>query len=257
MGDTSRFEIYKNILLQSPEHPFGKAIVEGLCEAGANVYLCGEDESALCAFASYPNVQGIYTYSPGNEDDARKLVKWANDKAGIIDAFVHISPPPKLSGWVHDFDAIYDALRSSQLGLMLTVKHVGKAIASRGRGSVVFVTDYSALVGVDEQNCAGDESCTKSGFALDYGFVKGSYVNYARQAAGFLGEHNVRCNAIAFAPQDGSVNVGFKTNFIRHSHLKRLASDADIQSAVQFLISDASSYITGTTLTVDGGYTAK
>ena len=77
------------------------------------------------------------------------------------------------------------------------------------------------------------------------------------KAAGFLGEHGCRCNALAFAPMAGKQPQSFEQAFADHSQIKRLTTAQDIAAAVTFLASDASAYVTGITLPVDGGYTAK
>ena len=117
--------------------------------------------------------------------------------------------------------------------------------------------DYAALAGCDVNLYDDAPEQMAADYSLTYGFVRGSLVNYTRQAAGYLGEHQVRCNCIAFAPAQGSVSQGFADAFTRHAHLKRLTTAADIRGAVVFLASDASAYVTGVTLPVDGGYTAK
>lgn len=249
----------KRVLVQSPEFPYGETIVDGFCEAGAHVWLCGENEEEMRRIGrkQTQHVKGMFLYAPSQEQDAERLAAQAAQIEGGIDAFVHISPPPMLPGWKHDFEEIYAALRRSQLYLMLTVKHIGALLAKQGRGSVLFITDYAALVGCNAEHCADDPACFARMFSLDYGFVKGSYVNYARQAAGFLGLHHVRCNAIAYAPMADGCKSECSEAFIRHSHLKRLAGERDVQAAALFLSSDAAGYITGVTLPVDGGYTAK
>ncbi|NLJ41275.1 MAG: SDR family oxidoreductase [Clostridiales bacterium] len=252
----------KNALIYSPQYVYGEEIALGLCEAGADVWFCGEDTNTLQALADKMTaagnrIQGVIPYKQGSEEDAKGLSKEVLEKMGTLDIFVDNGSNVFLKGWVHEFDAIYENLKRTQLGLMLTVKHLGMIMADQGFGSIIFVTDYAALVGCDVWNYAESSEKFDEDFSLDYGFVKGSYVNYARQAAGYLGEHNARCNCIAYAPPGGSVPEGFSKAFIRHSHLKRLATGQDIKSAAVFLASDASSYITGITLPVDGGYTAK
>lgn len=251
----------KRILLQSPEYPYGQQIAQGLLAAGARVCLCGEDEAVMAqihAASGQPGeIAGRFYYRPGTEADAKGLGERALACMGVIDGFVHISPPGQLQGWLHGFEQIYQSMRSTQLGLMLTVKHIGLCMAQQNDGAMLFVTDYAALVGCDMQNYAHAPAQMEKDFSLDYGFIKGAYVNYARQAAGFLGAHTIRCNSIAYGPLAGSVPAGFEEAFIRHSHLKRLAQPEDIQAAAVFLLADASRYITGITMPVDGGYTAK
>jgi len=109
----------------------------------------------------------------------------------------------------------------------------------------------------DRHNYEGCPELYQRDFSLLRGYVRGSCVNYVRQAAGFLGEHGCRCNALAFAPMAGKQPQAFEDAFVAHNQIKRLATAEDIAAAVTFLASDASAYITGITLPVDGGYTAK
>lgn len=248
----------KRVLIQSPAHPYGAAILAGFLGAGARVWVCGESTADCETIAiAGKRIEGSIPYAQGGEEGARRLVAEAKAVMGGLDAFVHLSPPPVLKGWLHGYEEIFEALKSAQWQLMLTVKHVGEWMVAQGRGSVLFVVDYAALVGCDPENCDGDPACLAEDFALDYGFVQGSYVNYARQAAGYLGTGNVRCNAIACAPLAGSRPTAFEKAFVRHAHLKRMAQADDVAAAALFLASDAAAYITGATLPVDGGYTAK
>lgn len=252
----------KKALVYSPQYIYGEEITIGLCEAGAEVWLCGEDKNALQTLADrvYSDgykIQDIIEYHQGKELAAEELSQAVQDKMGTLDIFVDNGSNELLKGWVHDYNTIYENLKRTQLGLMLTVKHLGMIMANQGFGSMIFVSDYLALVGCDHQNYVDAPEKLDNDFSLNYGFVKGSYVNYVRQAAGYLGEHNARCNCIAFAPLVENVPEGFSKAFIKRSHLKRLAIPHDIKAAVVFLASDASTYITGITLPVDGGYTAK
>jgi NAD(P)-dependent dehydrogenase (short-subunit alcohol dehydrogenase family) len=252
----------KKALILFPEADFGAQIALGFCEAGADVFLCGCDPGGLNSVkdtvASFGYRAAVLTeYRQGTDKAAEGLALKAKEEMGWIDCFIYIDPGARLSGWDHEFEEIADAFNFSQTGLMLTVKHIGAVMAETGGGSVLFVTDYAALVGCDIQNYTEAPEIFDKDFSLDYGYVKGSYVNYARQAAGYLGEHGIRCNCIAYAPAGGMKPKGFENAYIKHSHLKRMASDEDIINAAVFFASDASAYITGATLPVDGGYTAK
>ncbi len=252
----------KNALVYSPQFVYGEEIVAGLIEAGSKVWICGENIEALRGLSDKLDstelmVQGIIEYHQGEEADAILLAKTIRDEIGLLDIFIDNGSNCLMKGWVHTFGEIYGNLKRTQLGLMLTVKHIGMIMANQGFGSVIFISDYAALVGCDVYNYENAPEKFDEDFSLIYGFVKGSYVNYTRQAAGFLGENNVRCNCIAFAPMENKAHEGFSDAFIKHSHLKRLTNIEDVKASVIFLASDASAYITGVTLPVDGGYTAK
>ena len=252
----------KNALIYAPQFIYGEEIASGLSEAGAKLWFCGEDTEALRLLedklnSSGVSIEGVIEYHQGSEENAICLVRKVREKIGKLDIFVDNGSNGLLKGWTHTYEEIYEDLRRTQLGLMLTVKHIGALMAEQDYGSIIFISNYAALVGCDVHKYEDNLEKFDEDFSLTYGFVKGSYVNYTRQAAGYLGEHNVRCNCIAFAPMYDEESEGFSKAFIRHSHLKRMTSAEDIKAAVVFLASDASSYITGVTLPVDGGYTAK
>ena len=252
----------KKALIYAPQFEFGPDVACGLAEAGAEVWLCGEDKAALdsvaaeMAAAGVP-AAGIQEYSQGTEAAAQALAAFVKDKMGQLDIYVDNGAQQHMTGWMHSYAEICKSFERGQLGLMLTVKNLGTIMAEQGTGSMIFMTDYTALVGCDVHNYTDCPEEMDKDFTADNSYIKGSYVNYARQAAGYLGEANCRCNAIAFGPKAGTKPAAFDEAFIKHSHIRRLAKGADVKGIAVFLASDASAFITGTTIPVDGGYTAK
>ena len=91
-----------------------------------------------------------------------------------------------------------------------------------------------------------------------YFYEKGGMVNFTRWAASILGSDNIRVNAIhPGGLQEDHLPPEFVKNYSARTTLGRLASQEDLKGIIVFLASDASSYITGTNIPVDGGYTAK
>ncbi|MBQ7119024.1 MAG: SDR family oxidoreductase [Oscillospiraceae bacterium] len=240
----------KKALVISPENPYGKEVTEGLRSAGAEIWLAGENRTDI-------ECKGFFDYERGNPESAEKLEKNVREVMGHVDVVVENGMHTSEKKWEHPFETIQRELEKTHLGMMLTIGHLGHILAEQKNGSIILITDYGALVGYDVQNYIGEEKSFNTDFSVINGFIKGGVVNYARQASNFLAEHGCRCNAIAYAPMHGSCDKEFESAFIRHSQLKRLAYSDDVASAVVFLASDASSYITGITLPVDGGYTAK
>ncbi|MBQ3135482.1 MAG: SDR family oxidoreductase [Oscillospiraceae bacterium] len=242
----------KNALVVGGEHPYGMELIAGLQAAGARVWTAG---SAPVDGASG---EGFFPYRHANADEAEALAAWAKNAMGTVDVLVeNVLNMDTAPGWSHDFDTINAQAQTAMGGMILTVQAVGRVMAAQGHGSVILSTDYGALVGYDPHNYGGCPELYERDFSLLRGYVRGSCVNYARQAAGFLGEHGCRCNALAFAPMAGKQPKSFEEAFAAHSQIKRLATAEDIAAAVTFLASDASAYVTGITLPVDGGYTAK
>lgn len=97
-----------------------------------------------------------------------------------------------------------------------------------------------------------------SGWYPDYFFHKGGLINFTRFVASYYGARGVRCNCISpggyETPEHPPV---FVRNYSACTFLGRMANDTDLMGAAVFLASDASAYVTGVNLPVDGGYTAK
>ena len=242
----------KNALVICPENPYGKELAEGLLSGGANVYLAGDPDKMPHISAS-----GRFPYRHGSAEDAARLADWVRSEMGTLDILVENGMHSDLSGWELSYAQILAALEGSHLGTMLTVQALGHIFAEQGHGSVILVSDYGALVGYDPQNYIGSPALQNRDFTLVKGFIQGGNVNYARQASNYLAEHGCRCNTLALGPLEYAVDGAFADQFVRHTQIKRLLNPQDIANAVIFLGSDASSYITGITLPVDGGYTAK
>ena len=240
----------KKALVVCPENPHGREIIEGLISGFAEVWLAGDP-------ASMPDlpVAGKIPYIHGDAASAAELEQIVRQQMGTLDILVENGLHTQVAGWEQDFPTIYSQLEKTHLGMMLTVQSLGHIFADQGHGSVILVTDYGALVGYDPQNYTSDEATED--FSLVKGFIKGAAVNYARQASNYLAEHGCRCNTVAFSPLAGEKNPEFESRFIRHNQVKRMLQPSDIAHAIVFLASDASAFITGITLPVDGGYTAK
>ena len=242
----------KNVLVICPENNWGPEVVEGLLAAGCKVFLAGPNEKAMAAI---PGAAGYYVYDHATKAQALAMADTAKEALGTIDAMVENSLYTDVRGWEQSYETIYSQLERTHLGLMLTVQAVGTIMAQQKKGSVIIMTETAALSGYDVHNYEDSPEQFDSDFSLVKGFIYGGAINYTRQSAGFLGENGCRSNCLVCAPKGGE--QGFADAYLRHSHLKTPVTGEDIANAVCFLVSDASRYITGVSLPVDGGYTAK
>lgn len=251
----------KKALIVCPENPYGKEIAGGLAKAGAEIWLAGDPKKAEemernGEVYDFP-VAGFFAYHHGDAQEAQELAQQVERKMERVDVLVENGLYTDQTGWKQTFEEIYEQLQKSHLGMMLTVQSLGHILADQGAGSVILVADYGALVGYDPVNYGRDEAEFARDFSLVKGFIAGGAVNYARQASNYLAEHGCRCNTLAFGPMEGTCAPTFAEQFVRHSQVKRLLKAEDVENAAVFLASDASAFITGVTLPVDGGYTAK
>ena len=245
----------KNALVVCPENGWGKDIVADFQKAGAKVFLAGSDEVFMTGLVKELGLAGYAVYDHETKQQTEEMVCSAVQAMGSIDVLVENSSYTAESGWNQSYEMICKQLRKTHLGMMLTVQAVGYQMEKQGRGNVILVADYEALAGCDPYNYQDASDLFDEDFSIVRGFVHGGVVNYARQAAGFLGEFGGRCNAMACAPSGKSGE--FMNAYLRHSHLKTPPTGEDVANVAVFLASDASGYVTGTTLPVDGGYTAK
>lgn len=153
--------------------------------------------------------------------------------------------------------ADFDAVSHGNLTATFTLaRAVGDAMADRGRGSIVLFSSMYGSVSPDPRLYEHPMNPNP----VEYGVCKAGVQQLARYLAVHYGRRGVRCNSISPGPFP---NPGLQANdpgFIRRLAdkvpLGRVGEAAEISGAVAFLVSDASTFVTGHNLAVDGGWTA-
>jgi NAD(P)-dependent dehydrogenase (short-subunit alcohol dehydrogenase family) len=110
------------------------------------------------------------------------------------------------------------------------------------------------MIGIDLTLYEGVEMSSKT---PDYFFHKGGMINYTRYMASVLGHDHIRVNCISPGGYFTHQPEPFVKRYNDRTFLGRMAGDEDLKGIIVFLASDASGYITGANIPVDGGYTAK
>ena len=90
---------------------------------------------------------------------------------------------------------------------------------------------------------------------VSYAMIKGGILNLIRQMASYYGDFNIKINCISPGGVKDKQNKRFIKNYSKEFLLRRMAHVDEIASVIAFLSMDASSYITGSNLVVDGGWT--
>jgi NAD(P)-dependent dehydrogenase (short-subunit alcohol dehydrogenase family) len=129
-------------------------------------------------------------------------------------------------------------------------------MAARRSGSIVNISSMMGTIGMNPWLYEG----TTMSAPPDYFFHKGGMINLTRYLASHYGPTNVRVNVVSpggiYNPEKPQA-AAFLERYAKMTMLGRMAEAREIGGAVVFLLSDASTYITGANLPIDGGYTAK
>jgi NAD(P)-dependent dehydrogenase (short-subunit alcohol dehydrogenase family) len=130
----------------------------------------------------------------------------------------------------------------------------GSAMRDAGRGSIVNIGSLYASIAPDPSFYAHlDPPFSKP---AAYGASKAGVVNLTRYFARLWGPHGVRVNALSPGGLGGGQDEEFRRKYCSRVPLGRMAEPEDLRGPLLFLASDASSYLTGHELRVDGGFTA-
>lgn len=128
---------------------------------------------------------------------------------------------------------------------------------SKKKGSVIML---SSIYGLMAQNKEIYKN-TNMSENMNYSIIKGGINNFAKQLASFYGSYGIRVNSVCPGGITGHVkgskvnqSKAFLKNYSRNCPLKRLGKPEEVATSVLFLSSDASSYITGTSFLIDGGW---
>lgn len=236
---------------------FGRQIVKALAEAGAVTTMASRNVEKLQTqnqqfLADGLNVQ-IASLDQSSEASVNALKDQILDRHGRIDVLVNNSVLRPMRSWNDSVAAFEESMRVNATGIFMMTRTFGNAMAKNGRGSIINVGSIQGCIGPDLSLYRDIATAPPP----DYFFHKGGMIQLTRYAASVLGVNNVRVNCISPGGFLFDQSEQFVRRYSDRTFLGRMANEDDLKGTIVFLASDASAYITGANIAVDGGYTAK
>ena len=146
-----------------------------------------------------------------------------------------------------------ETMRVNWTGLFTCCKIFGEEMIKRCSGAIINIASIYGTVGPDFSTYEGLGMTS----GPDYAFAKGGLINLTRYLASYYGRYNIRVNSISPGGyRTSDISHEFAQRYSAKTLLGRMAGPDDIKGPAVFLASDASAYVTGINLMVDGGWTA-
>ena len=152
----------------------------------------------------------------------------------------------------HPIDAWEQVFKVNVTGVLMACQTFGRAMIDNGGGSIVNLSSTYGVVSADPRIYG--ESGVNS--PISYAGSKSAILNMTRYLAVHWRERKIRVNTLIPGGVFDNQGKEFVENYSARTPLGRMASADEYQGAILFMLSDASSYMTGATVTVDGGWTA-
>ena len=251
------FDLHGKVaLITGGSRGLGLQIAEGLGEYGAVVVLTARKQNELDEAKAHLEGLGIKAHVYANDlsdfESIDRTVQQIHQEVGPIDILVNNAG----ATWgapttEHPFDAWQKVMNVNVNGLFLMTQSVLKrCMVPGGWGRIINIASVAGLQGNDPRMAA----------TMAYNTSKGAVVNFTRALAAEFAAQGITVNSICpgYFPTKmtkGTLAYGEQT-ILEHTPMRRLGTDADLKGLALLLASDASAYITGQNIAVDGGITS-
>src|SRR5688572_16623848 len=243
----------KSAIVTGGSRGIGKEMAEGLAEAGARVMLCAQraewlDETVQEFTGRGFDVAGM-TCDVSKPGEAQSVVDAAVEKFGSVDILINnagiswgaMPEDMPLEKWQQVLDV-------NITGCFLFAQAAGRQMLKQNSGSIINIASIAGLT-----------SSANGPFYAGYVASKAGLIGLTRELAASWGRKGIRVNAIApgfFHSRlaDAVIDI-YERSIQENNVIPRIGNEGELKGVAVFLASDASSYITGQTIAVDGGMT--
>lgn len=231
----------------------GREIVKGLCQYGANVYIADQNDLNVKT-VTQQNVKfiGLDITSEKSVNDVVNKIVLENGKIDILINCAY----PRTKDWGAKFENVkFESWKQNVDnhlgGYFLMCKETAMRMKDSGGGSIINLASIYGVVAPDLSIYEGTEMT----MPVAYASIKSGIISMTNYIATCYGGNSIRANTISPGGIYDNQSPSFVEKYSRKTPLGRMGKPEEIVGAVIYLASDASSFVTGQNIIIDGGWT--
>ena len=246
----------------------GKLYCERLSQAGATVIIADLSQKKCEELAESITAQTKRNVYPRSVDLSQEnaVIEWADQLSrefSTIDVLINNAATKS----EHFFSPLEEfplddwnkVMTVNVTGVFLASREIGKKMLTQATGNIINISSIYGVVGPDQRIYEGSWYADMGGAIntpLIYSATKGAIVAMTKYMATYWGNQGIRTNTLTPGGVSSGQNEVFDSKYSNKVPLNRMAKADEMIGALLFLASDASSYVNGQNIIVDGGWTA-
>lgn len=245
----------KVVLVTGGSGLMGRIIAKALNDFGSTVYIADVDRKGVDEIIDGTEIRFI-ALDITAEESVNGCMEDVLQENGRIDVLIN-STYPRTDDWGLHFESIpFDSWKKNVDdhlgGYFLVCQKVAEQMKRQGGGSIINIASIYGVVAPDFSIYEGTDMTMPAAYSA----IKGGLITFTKYLATYYARDKIRANTISPGGIFDGQDAAFVERYSKKTPLGRMGNPEDIIGAVIYLASDASSYVTGQNLLVDGGWTA-
>ena len=244
----------KIILVTGGAGRYGRPIVEGLAEADGTVITASRNLEVGQKLAIEFQQKNLDVHAlqvdQANHESVLKLKSQIKSQFGKLDVFINSAVARPMKSYDSPLKEWEESMRVNATGMFDITREMAGLISQSGGGAIINISSMMGMYGPDLSNYEGTDIGDPP---PDYFFHNGGVITLTRYLARILAEKKIRVNCISPGGLLSGQPERFLENYNKKVPVGRMAKFDDIKGLVVFLSSDASAYVNGENILMDGG----